>query len=94
MEDTTTPAMEVAESEPQECLDLLAQEATPSLAHQALRGHLVHQEEATTGNLDHQGRPDLQERPYLALTEARRLLIFLDHRDHLDRLDYLDTPQG
>lgn len=94
VEDIMTPAMEAAASEPRERLDLLVLEATQSSAHQALRGHQVHQEEATMGNLDHQGRPDLQEDPFLVLTGAHRLSIFLDHRDHLDLLDNLDTPQG
>lgn len=93
-EDITTTATEGTESESQECLDLRAQEARPSLVHQALRGHLVNQEEAMMGNLDHQGRPDLREHPYLAHTGAHRPSIFLDLRDRLECLDNLDTHQG
>lgn len=89
-----TLAMDGAGVDPQESVDLLAHRATPSLAHQALRGHLVSQEEAMMGNLDHQGHLDLQEHHPLELTGAHRLLIFLDHRDHLEHLGYLDTPQG
>lgn len=43
---------------------------------------------------DPQGPLDLQEDPHLKFTEAYRLSIFLDPRDHLEHLDYLDTPQG
>lgn len=89
-----TPAMVGAESDPQESVDLLVQKATPSLAHQALRGHLDHQGEAMMGNLDHQVHLDPLDHPYLEPTEAHRLSVFLDHRDHLECLGYLDTPQG
>lgn len=92
MEDTTTPATEAQEA--QGCPDLLAREETPSLAHQALRGHRVNQEEAMMGNLEPRGRPDLQEHPYLELTGAHRLSIFPDHRDRLECPDNLDTLQG
>lgn len=88
-----TPAMEGVESEPQDHLDLLVHGATPSLAHQALRGHLVSQEEDMMVHLDHQGRLDLREHPCLELTGAHRLSIFLDHRDHQEHQDYLDTHQ-
>lgn len=64
------------------------------MAPLALRGHLVNQEEAMMGRLDHQVHLDLQDSPYPELTGAHRLSIFLDHRDHLERLDYLDSPQG
>lgn len=94
VEDITIPAMEGAALDTLDLLDLLAQEETPSVAHQALRDHLGHQEEATMGNLDHQGHLDLQDHPYLDHTGAHRLSIFLDHRDHLEHQDYLDTPQG
>lgn len=89
-----TPAMEQLEPDNRDHLDLLDQEATPLLAHRALRGHQVHQEEAMTGNLGHLGHQDLQVQPYLELTGAHRLSIFLDHRDHLGCPDYLDTHQG
>lgn len=74
--------------------DHLARQVTPSLAHQALRGHLVPQVEVTMGNQDHQGLLVLQDHLYLELTGARRLSIFLDHRVLLEHLDYLDTPLG
>lgn len=89
-----TPAMEEVESESRERQDLKAPKVSPLLALQALRGHLVHQEEAMMGNLDHQGHLDLQDQAYRGLTGAHRLSIFLDHRDHLERLEYLDTLQG
>lgn len=92
LEDIMTPAMEGVE--PQEFLDLLAQEASPSLDHQGLRGHLVNQEEAMMDHQGRQGHLDLQEDPQLEFTGAHRLSIFLDHRDHLEYLDYLDTHQG
>lgn len=84
-----TPVMEGVESEAH--LDLLVQKVTPLLAHQALGENQVHQEEAMMG---HQGRPDLQDHPFLELPGAHRLSMFLDHRDHLECLDYLDSPQG
>lgn len=89
----TTPAMEGAQWDPRENVDLLALKVTLSLAHQALRGHLVSQDEATMASPDHQGHLDLLDR-LLDLTGTHRRSIFLDHRDHLEHLDYLDTPQG
>ncbi|KAI3366145.1 hypothetical protein L3Q82_009967, partial [Scortum barcoo] len=52
-----------------------AQKVTQLLAHQALRGHLVHLDEATTANLDHRGRLDLQDHSYLDPTEAHRVTM-------------------
>lgn len=57
--DIMTPVME----ESLELLDLLVHKVTQLLAHQALRGHLVHLDEATMANLDHRGLLDLQDRP-------------------------------
>lgn len=87
-----TPVMEGVDTRAHQ--DLLARQVTPSLAHQALKGHLVHQVEAMMGNQDHQGLLDLQDLPYLERTGAHRLSIFLDHRDLLEHLEYLDTPLG
>lgn len=56
-----TPAMEGAALDPQESVDHLAQKVTPSLAHQALRGHRDIQGEAIMGHLDHQVHLDLQD---------------------------------
>lgn len=66
-----TPVMEGADTQGHQ--DHLARQGTPSLAHQALRGHLVHQVEATMDNQDHQGLLDLQDHPYPELTGAHRL---------------------
>lgn len=89
-----TLAMEAVESEPLDLLDLRALEATPSSAHQDLRGRPEPQEEATTGSLGHLGLLDLQDRRCLGLTGEHRQSAYLDPRDHLELLDYLDTPQG
>lgn len=51
---------DMAELEHLEAQDLQAPEVTPLLALQALRGLLVHQEEAMMGNLDHRAPLDLQ----------------------------------
>lgn len=78
----------------QDHLDLLVNQVTPSLAHRALRGHLVHQEEATMGSQDHQGLLDLLDHPYLELIEAHRLSIFPGHLVLLVHLGCLDILLG
>lgn len=88
------PAMEEMDLELQECPDHRVLKEMPSLGHKALRGHLVHREEAMMVSLDHQDLLDLQAQSYQELPEAHRLLVYLDHRDHLGYLVYLDTLQG